>query len=98
LTSLSPEQLDWAPELAILQALEVTLDIARVALFSANPQLQSDFIVDVPEPAVQVCLADAVILHLDGLRGALERYRLYLETADARARCTPARPKTIPVF
>ena len=86
MTPLSPMQLDVAPELAILQALEITTDIARSALFAANPQLQEDFIVEMVEPPVQLCLADAIMLHLEGLRRTLERYRQYVENDDARSR------------
>lgn len=95
---LSPTQLDGAPELAILQALEVTADIARAALFAANPELQTDFCVEVLEPSVQICLADAIMLHLEGLRCALERYRHYAENADARIRVALPLPRARPEF
>ena len=49
-------------------------------------QLQTDYILEVLEPDVQVCLADAIMMHLDGLRCSLERYRNYVENADARTR------------
>jgi len=96
-STLSPSDLDEAPELAILLALAGTIDIARAALFAANPQLQTDYILEVLEPAVQVCLADAIMMHLDGLRCSLERYRNYVENADARTRAQLAlRPKANP--
>ena len=91
---LSPMQLEVTPELAILQALEVTCDIARAALFASNPQLQENFIVEMFEPPVQLCLADAIMLHLDGLRCAIERYRNYAENTEARSRglLSPQKP------
>ena len=95
---LSPSELNEAPELAIPQALEVTIDIAGAALFAANPELQIDCFLETVEPTVQVCLADAILLHLDGLRCALQRYHHYADNADARASFFPLRPTQNPHF
>ncbi len=87
----TPDLLAESPELAILEALSVELAIANHALIAANPELESDdFIRELPGPAVQVCLADAILTHITGLQSALERYRTYVLGADRRREILPA--------
>lgn len=84
----TPPLLAQSPEMAILDALDTALDIAANALLAANPELDSsEFVCEVPEPAVQACLADAVVVHVTGLQNALDRYRMYVANAEARRPC-----------
>jgi hypothetical protein len=88
MTSVTPTELAQSPELAILRALELTLELATNALVAANPELESsDFVCEVPEPSVQACLADAINVHINGLHCAMHHYRLYVASADSRHRC-----------
>lgn len=75
-----PDELTEAPELAALHVLEVALVAATNALTAANPELQSDDFVRelATDPAIEACLADAVLAHADSLQLALARYRDYL--------------------
>jgi hypothetical protein len=83
-----PEELAEHPELAALEGLELALSLANHALIAANGELASeDFIRDMAmTPAVAPCLAYGVLIHIDGLRDALRRYREYIHLADERRR------------
>jgi hypothetical protein len=79
--------LKTSPELAILDSLANSLPIATNALFAANPELGDfHFIKTLPEPAVNACLAQAVLRHIDGLTDALESYRAYVFDLELRRR------------
>ena len=84
----APDQLAETPELAALHILDVALVATSNALIAANLELQSDDSVRelATHPAVEACLADAVIAHVDALQLALARYRDYLHHR-ARGRC-----------
>ena len=86
--NITPDVLTASPEMAILRALEVTLELASNALIAANPELEDcDFVCEVPQPPVQACLADAIAVHIGGLQCALRHYRLYVASADSRHLC-----------
>ncbi len=76
-----PVALAEAPELAALCVLDVALTAATNALIAANVELQADdFVRELANhPAVEACLAEAVIAHADALQTALARYRDYLQ-------------------
>ena len=97
--NITPDVLTAAPEMAILQALESTLDLVRCALIAANPELESsDFVCEIPEPFVQACLADAVHVHIVALECALRSYSLYVDSADARDDSLRSVTKSNPEF
>jgi len=74
----SPDVLVRAPELAVLDVLDVALTAAHHALFAANPELESsEYLLEVPQPSVSACLAEAILGHVDALQAALGRYRQY---------------------
>ena len=72
-----PDLLVDSPEFAALAILDTALRVSTHALIAANTELMSDdFIRDlVAAPAVQACLAQALIEHIAGLQRALGRYR-----------------------
>jgi hypothetical protein len=67
------EELDGAPELAVLAALDSTLEAAARSLMAAYPELGQD---DVPryriEPVIRV---SQLLAHASRLQVALARYR-----------------------
>lgn len=67
------DQLAVAPELALLSALEATLDATISALLAAHPELRSR---NGRLPSAQI--ADVVIARSLELREAINRYRLAL--------------------
>lgn len=64
------------PELAVLYALSATLDVTRQALLAACPELEHEsFLGEYPlklEPTTW--LADSIIIHINGLEVAIQRY------------------------
>ena len=75
-----------SPEMAIVEALDSALALATHALFAANPELESsEFLLEQPQPAVQACLADAVLTQVISLQAAIRSYRIYVvERGDER--------------
>lgn len=68
-----------APEMGIVDLLDSAISITTHALFAANPELESaEFLLELPEPSVQACLADAVLTQLRALEGAIHNYRTYV--------------------
>ena len=97
--NITPTLLTEAPEMAILRALELTLELVCAALIAANPELESsDFVCEVPQPPVQACLADAIAVHISGLQCALRHYNLYVASADSRHRCLYSPTNAEPEF
>jgi hypothetical protein len=77
----TPDALDGAPELAILVALDHTLELAASALVSAHPELLD------PErpywlrsPPRAVTIAQTLIRRTRGLQRTLRAYREAVET------------------
>lgn len=88
MSGIPPLTLAQSPELAILRALECTLQLAASALVAANPETEfSDFVCEVPDPSVQACLADAINVHVGALQCALRNYSRYVENEESRHRC-----------
>ena len=53
-----------SPEMAIVELLDSALELTTNALFAANPELESsEFLLELPQPSVQACLADAILTH-----------------------------------
>lgn len=77
---LEPDQITRDPELAILEAVDSTLDTAVAALLAANPALlgpdpfERDFD-DTPVPSARLYAADAIVYITFALRAAIDRYR-----------------------
>jgi hypothetical protein len=68
-----------SPEMAIVDLLDSAITIAMHALFAANPELESaDFLLELPQPSVQACLADALLTQLRALDAAVYSYRTYV--------------------
>jgi hypothetical protein len=68
-----------APEMAMVDLLDSATAIATHALFAANPQLESaEFLLELPQPSVQACLADAILTQLRALEIAIHSYRTYV--------------------
>lgn len=77
-TVSSPDVLARAPELAVLDVLDVALTAAHHALYATNPELESsEYLLETPQPSVAACLADAILDHINVLQAAVERYRQY---------------------
>jgi hypothetical protein len=75
----SPLVLARAPEMAIVDLLDSAIAIATHALFAANPELESaEFLLELPQPSVRACLADAVLTQLRALEAALHSYGTYV--------------------
>lgn len=75
----TPDVLACSPEMATLDVLDAALNAGSYALMAANPELEStEWILEVPEPAVTACLSDAVIVNIIALQAALDRYRTYV--------------------
>lgn len=78
----SPEALSDAPELAILAALENTLDLSAHALLAAHPELlRGDIALISPDASIRVVLADALLSWVSATGSAIARYRAYLQDA-----------------
>jgi hypothetical protein len=72
-----------SPELAALDALDVTLKLVMTVLVTANPELLSE---PIPSWASsQVWTAHAVVTCVDALRVVLEPYRAAVERAHHHA-------------
>lgn len=68
-----------SPEMAIVDLLDSALGLTTHALFAANPELESsEFLLEMPQPSVQACLADAVVIHVVALEAAIRSYRIYV--------------------
>ena len=68
-----------SPEMAVIDLLDAGIAIATRALFAQNPELESsEFLLQLPEPSVQACLADAVLTQLRALETAIHNYRTYV--------------------
>jgi hypothetical protein len=71
----TPPEIERAPEVALLAALDHALDIAAAAVVAAHPNLLDD------EPAYrhldrpEMKAADAILTRARRLRDALDRYR-----------------------
>ena len=91
----TPDDLDAAPELAVLVVLDATLDQAALALIAQHREVvDSDDLVGLP-PATWI--ADVLIAAAENLRHLVQRYRLAaLDDARYRARnpaLTPPLPR-----
>lgn len=72
-----------SPEMAIVDLLDSALGLTTHALFAANPELESsEFLLEMPQPSVQACLADAVLIHVVALEAAIRSYRIYVVERD----------------
>ena len=80
--------LERSPEMAIVDLLDSALGLTTHALFTANPELESsEFLLEMPQPSVQACLADAVVIQIVALEAAIRSYRIYVvERAEQRLR------------
>ena len=77
-----------SPEMAIVELLDSALGLTTHALFAANPELESsEFLLEMPQPSVQACLADALLVQIVALEAAIRSYRIYVvERGDQRQR------------
>jgi len=65
--------------MAIVDLLDSALGLTTHALFAANPELESsEFLLEMPQPSVQACLADAVLTQAIALQAAIRSYRIYV--------------------
>jgi hypothetical protein len=75
----NPEVLARSPEMAMVDSLASSLTLTSHALFAANPELESsEFLLELPQPSVQACLADALLTHITALEAAIRSYRTYV--------------------
>lgn len=75
----NPVVLARAPEMAMVDLLDSALAITSHALFAANPELESsEFLLELPQPSVQACLADALLTHITAVEAAIRSYRTYV--------------------
>jgi hypothetical protein len=87
----TPDDLDAAPELAVLAVLDTTLDQAVLALIAQHREItDSDDLVGLPPSA---WIADILASAAQHLRHLIERYRhATLDDAPHRARHQPLTP------
>ena len=78
----TPSELGRAPELAILGALEATIDLTIVALVAAHPALRATDDGHDARLTAAAARADRVLAHAQALAAAIAAYR----TARRRAR------------
>lgn len=71
----TPRELATAPELAILAALEATIDVALIALVAAHPELQATDDAADPVSSLVASAADNVIDKAQALADAIIGYR-----------------------
>ena len=68
-----------SPEMAIVEVLDSALGLTTHALFATNPELESsEFLLELPQPSVKACLADAVLIQVIALQAAIRSYRIYV--------------------
>lgn len=83
----TPDDLNDAPELSIVAALEAILHVAETAIWAANRELDggaSPFDDGGPQPP-RVWIADTIFAHIDQLSLSLIRYRRAIERERERA-------------
>lgn len=82
--SPTPPEIDRAPEVALLAALDHVLDVTMAAVVAAHPNLADDepFYRQLHRPEVKA--ADAILTRAARLRDALDRYRRALAELHAR--------------
>ena len=77
----TPGDLDRAPELAILAALDLTLELATAALVCAHPELcDPERPYWISSPTRSLTLAKTLVRRAHGLQRAIRAYRRALET------------------
>jgi hypothetical protein len=82
-----------APELAILDALEATLDASIEALSAAYPDLERiDLFVATEPTSTAACLADAIASQAQVLSRMLHNYRALIALQPEWERAAPAEP------
>lgn len=80
----------YAPELAVLAALEATLSASVAALTAAHAELEAeDFMASPHPPSAQACLADALLSQVEALQHSLRRYRTLVVMREEWARVAP---------
>jgi hypothetical protein len=79
----TPEDLGYAPELAVLGALEAALELAIVALVAAHPALGATADHHDADMTIAAAAADHVIAQAQALAAAIAAYRP--RCRDARA-------------
>lgn len=80
----------YAPELAVLAALEATLRASATALTAAHAELEAeDFAASPHPPSAQACLADALLTQVEALQHSLRRYRTLVVMREEWARVAP---------
>jgi hypothetical protein len=80
--TLTPDDLDRAPELAILSALEATLELAAIALACAHPELRDPESLASNRPiSPSLAVAKTLVRRFRTLQRAL---RAYHRTAELR--------------
>ncbi len=83
----TPDDLNDAPELSIVAALEAILHVAETAIWAANRELDggaSPFDDGDPQPP-RVWIADTILEHIEQLTISLARYRRAIKRARERA-------------
>ena len=83
LRSPTPDQLDDAPELAIVAALQATLEASESALFAANRELECDdrHLDERDLQPPRVWIACAILESIAQLSHLLSRYRRAIDLA-----------------
>lgn len=80
----------YAPELAVLTALEATLRASAAALTAAHAELEAeDFAASPHPPSPQACLADALLTQVQALQHSLRRYLTLVVMQEEWARLAP---------
>ncbi len=76
---IKPSDLGEHPELALLQVLDSVLELTRLALIAAHPQLD-DADPDVSPSDLQALAADHVLIAADALQRLVASYRQVLNS------------------
>lgn len=83
-----PDRLAHNPELAAIEILEAAMALTTNALIAQNGELGFEDLMAADPPA-SALLADAIVNHIEGLQNAINRYRDYLQAAEAHRSMLP---------
>jgi hypothetical protein len=64
--------------MAIIDLLVVEMELTRNAIFAANPELATEYLLELPQPSVSACLADALLVSMASVDAAIRSYRSYV--------------------
>lgn len=92
--AITPSDLADRPELAVLQILDSTLEIAKLAIIAAHPELVDADPAAAPN-SLEALAADHVIIAADALQRHIASYRTAIRTQPYWATQSPQGPRDV---